>query len=232
MSQGDFDINNMTQESLAELNSEQIVKLVLSLKDENDKLRSSAEEVIALKYEERLEKIEREINLSNQYSRRDSIEISGVPMSVPDADVEKEVIKILKTAKAKMGGKFPVAHDIQASHRIGRKGKIICKFVNRKFAKSAVINSKNLKDVLYKPNEDDEGDEAEGHKIYINESLCPEFGYLHYAVRNAKKKKELHAYKIRNGVMNIQKEENGRYVEISHVNDLGKYNLTVPKRAF
>ena len=120
--------------------------------------------------------------------------------------------------------------DIQAAHRKGRKGVIICKFVNRKFAQSALRNGKNLKDVKYKPTGGEAS--ADGDRIFINESLCPEFAYLHYAVRKAKKNNELHAYKVRNGIMKIQKEEDGEYVEISHINDLTKYELSVPLRQY
>ena len=68
--------------------------------------------------------------------------------------------------------------------------------------------------------------------IYINESLCPEFEYLHYAVRQAKIKGEIHYYKSRKGVMFIKKTEDSSFVEISHVNDLEMYNITAPVRRF
>ena len=226
-----IDINNMTQENLANLPSHEMIQLVLQLKEENDKLREATTQEMALRYDERLEQIERDINLTKQYMRRDSIEVSGVPLTVNDADVENEVIKILKTAKAKVGNRFPGPFDVQAAHRKGKKGVIIVKFTNRKFARSALVNSRNLKDHLYKPAGDNAGGENDaGARIYINESLCPEFGYLHFAVRKAKQNNEIHRFKVRNGVMNIQKVEDGPFEEVSHVNDLTKFNLTVPPR--
>ena len=106
---------------------------------------------------------------------------------------------------------------------------MICKFVNRKFAYAALVNGRNLRDAkIY----DEDGDSTVGNKIYINSSLCPEFGYLHYAVRNAKKKSEIHSYKVKHGVMFIKKSENSELCEISHVKDLERYNLTVPVRRY
>lgn len=228
--QQEFDIKNVTPESLSTLHPDQVIQLAIMLKEENDKLRKSSEEAIIKKYDERLEKLERELNLQNQYERRNSIEISGVPASVTDEQVEAEVLKILQAAKAKVNNNFPRSLDIQAAHRKGRNGVIICKFVNRKFATSAVINSRNLKNAELYVSENDDG----GSRLYINPSLCPEFGYLHFAARKAKKNNEIQSYKVRYGVMYIRKtgSENDKFIQISHVNDLVSNGLTVPPRNF
>ena len=174
MSHQDFKINNMTSESLSNMDPNQVIQLVLDLKKENDMLKKSCEEVLSKQYDERLEKIEREINLNSQYLRKDTIEISGIPSNISEDNVETEVIKILKLAKAKVGNKFPGIFEIRAAHRKNRKGDVIIKFVNRKFATSALVNSNNLKDLtVYKLEDDDEGEVPS--KIYINQSLCREF---------------------------------------------------------
>ena len=110
----------------------------------------------------------------------------------------------MKAAKANVGNKYSGALEIYAAHR-KRNGKepIIVKFTNKKFANAALYNSRNLKDVKLYEDEEQGGNK----KIYINESLCPEFGYLHYAVRQAKIKGEIHYYKSRKGVMFIKKTE-------------------------
>ena len=46
----------------------------------------------------RLEKLEREQYKSLQYSRRDTIEISGIPQPIRQNEFEKEVIKIYEAA--------------------------------------------------------------------------------------------------------------------------------------
>ena len=95
---------------------------------------------------------------------------------------------------------------------------MILKFVNRKFAGQALLNRYKLREL------DDYSNS------FINPSLCPEFSYLNYAVRKAKKNNEINDYKLKNGVSLIQKEEDGSFVEISHVNDLSEKGLTVAQR--
>ena len=68
--------------------------------------------------------------------------------------------------------------------------------------------------------------------VYINASLCPEFRFLNYAVRRAKRNGEIYYYKVRNGVTLIQLRENGQFVEITHINDLETNGITVPERLF
>ena len=235
---GEFDINRMTEQSLSTLANEQIISLVLKLKDENDKLKKSADESIAKAYDERLEKLEREINMDRQYHRKGTVEISGIPSCVPDEEVEGEVIKILKMAKAKVGPtKYPGPLDIQAAHRKGRKGVVIVKFVNRKFGESAVLNGRNLKNAVYsytKKGDDDREEhiEVEGNSIYINQSLCPEFGFLHFAVRQAKRNGEIFAFNVKKGVMFIKRGPTSEWSVISHENDLRRNKLTVPVRRY
>ena len=78
-----FDINNMNEQSLAVLGSEQLITLVLSLKEENERFRQISEDFISKKYDKRLESIERKINLHQQYSvlfqiSPTTIEVGGV----------------------------------------------------------------------------------------------------------------------------------------------------------
>ena len=75
-SQVEFDIFNMNKESLAVLQPDQMITLVLALKEENEKFRRSSQEEMSKAYDERLEKVERELNLQKQYERRPSIEIT------------------------------------------------------------------------------------------------------------------------------------------------------------
>ena len=216
-----FNFNEINAESLALLQPNQIIQLVLTLKEENQKLLSTATEEITKKYDERFERLERELNLQKQYERRSCIEITGIPKSVEDVDVEDAVLNVLKAAKVKVHNRLPTNFDIQAAHRKGKKGIVICKFVNRKFAYNSLFSSSKLKDVDVYEN---------GTKVFINSSLCPEFGFLHFAVRNAKKEKRIHSYKVRHGVMFLKKTEDGHLIEISHENDLVKNGLPVPDR--
>lgn len=222
-SQLEFNVNELTEEFLKTIAPAEVIKLAIALKEENQKLLTSANDEIVKKYEDRFIRLERELNLQKQYERRTSIEITGIPQSVEDDAVEDAVLKVMKAAKAKAHTKFPTHMDIHAAHRKGKKGVVICKFVNRKFANSAIFNSKNLKDVDVFEN---------GQSIFINPSLCPEFGFLHYAVRLAKKQKHIHSYRVKHGVMFMRKADGDDEVEISHESDLEKYGLPIPARRY
>ena len=148
------------------------------------------------------------------------MEICGIDKAISDENVEDECLKIMKAAKVKVGNRFPNTLDVHAAHRKGKKGTVIIKFVNRKFAYNAISNRANLKNM------------DEYKSTFINTSLCPEFGFLNYAVRRAKANGEISFYKMRNGITLIKKSENSPFVEISHENDLSRNGLTVPPRTF
>ena len=57
MDQIDFDINNMTQASLATLQADQLISLVLAFREENEIFKHSAAEIAEKKYDERLVKL-------------------------------------------------------------------------------------------------------------------------------------------------------------------------------
>ena len=140
-----LDINNMNEQSLSAQPSEELIKMVLVLKDENEILKRSVDTNIAKGYEERLEFLEREINKDKQYARRDSVEIMGIGRDVDGAHIEDERINILNAAKVMGWKQIPI--DLgYTSCSSQSNGKMILKFVNRKFATTAISNRSNLKD--------------------------------------------------------------------------------------
>ena len=120
---------------------------MLALKEENEIFKQSAAEIAEKKYDERLVKLEREVNNDKQHLRRDTIEFAGISADIPDDKIEDECLGILKAAKVKVGNKFPAAKDVHAAYRKGRKGIVISKFVNRKFAVQALLNRYKLREL-------------------------------------------------------------------------------------
>ena len=159
--------------------------------------------------------------MSQQYLRRDSLEISGIPTNINDLQIEDEVIEIFREAKVTVNRQPIKSQDIQAAHTIGKKGNVIVKVVNRKFVRTALISGKNLK-----------GSKKYGEdtQIYLNDSFIPEFSYFNYLIRMAFKDKTIHKFKVRNGVNLVQKYEGGEFVEIGHANDLINIGFVVPDR--
>ena len=203
-----------SQENLGNLSKERLIEIILSVNEKNEKLKSDYQKIINL----RLYHLERDLNMSLQYSRRDTLEITGIPPVIADDQLEK-VIEIFRDANV-MVGKQPIkTSDIQACHRVNKKGKTIIKVVNRKFIEDG--KWKNLK------RNKRFGDTTQ---IYLNDSFCQEFGFLNYAVRRAKKNDCIFAYKVGNGVTHLQKNEAGKFVQIGHLIDLENLDIEIPPR--
>ena len=111
----------MTEDNI-ELNSldkDQLIKVVLQLKGEISKLNDDYRKVTNL----RLYHLERNQNMYQQYGRRESFEIVGIPQNIVDERLEDEVIDILKEAKVMVNRQPIKKMDICAVHRLGNKKK-------------------------------------------------------------------------------------------------------------
>ena len=205
---------SLDNSNLNSLTKKELIELINGLRTENSVLKEL--QTYMNQSNERLEKLEREQNRHIQYQMRDTIEISGIPTSVKQNDLEGEVLKIFETAGVEVNGYKLDYYHIQACHRIGKKGVTICKFVNRKFANNAIYSGKNLKvKELYGTNSG----------VYINSSLCKEYGFLNFQIRNAKKQGKIFRWKLKHGVNLIQVQEGNGFTEISHKNDLIKLGI-------
>ena len=204
-------------DQLENLSKNELIKMVQTLNEKMSKLQEDYKKVVNL----RLYNLERSTNLNAQYLRRDTIELSGIPESVSQDQLEDEVIDIFKEVKITVNRQPLKKMDIQAVHRIGKKGRVIMKVVNRKFAQEALSNGKRLKDYRRY---------GEDSRIYINESFIPEFGYLNYIIRKALKEKKIYRYKVRNGVNFVQVLHDDEYIEIAHQNDLENIGIVIPEK--
>ena len=202
---------------LEALGKQQLIEMVRNLNQTLSKLQEDYKKIINL----RLYNLERSMNLSQQYLRRDTLEINGIPNSVSDDGIEDEVIEILKEAKVNVNRQNIKKSDVQAAHRKGKKGTVIIKVVNRKFVRAALLSKRNLK-----------GSKRYGDRtaLFINDSFIPEFGFFNYLTRRAHKENKIFKYKVRNGVNYVQLEENSKFVEIGHANDLSNIGIEVPPK--
>ena len=191
-------------------NKNELIKMINTLKEENTALKLL--QTLYLKQNERVEKLERQFYLNQQYQRRNTIEITGIPDTIAQNQLQNEVIKIYTAAQIVVDGDTLERRDIQACHRIGKKGVTICKFVNRKFANEGLYNGRNLKGKdLYGNNS----------KVFINNSFCDEYRHINFLVRQAKKNNSIFRWKVKHGVNYIKVNENDDdFEEISHLNDL------------
>ena len=181
----------------------------------------------------RLYHLERSHNMFLQYNRRESFEIAGIPQNIADDKLEDEVIDICREAKLQVDRQPLTKRDICAVHRLADKKTTVVRVVNRKFSREAVFCGKNLRESRRY---------GEGSKIFINNSFCPEFKFLFYAVRKAARENLINRWKIRNGIIHVQKEVDGSFVEIGqcpififfyitcHVLDLENLKITIAER--
>ena len=202
------------KKTLNEFKKDHLVDLILELQKEKNELRMGRNTIAELG--NRVTEIERSHYLYLQYGRRESVEITGIPENIDQKDLEGAVIDVYNAARITVHGAALSPKDISACHRIGKKGKTIVRFVNRKFAMEGLINGRNLK-----------GTNLYGTPIYINNSFCREFSYYGYVIRKLKANSLIDGYKIKHGVYYVKTLGNVKYDEVSHINDFSKFNLDI-----
>ena len=92
-------------ESLTNKTKNKLIEIVKNLQTETKQLQyenAALKELqkIVKQNNDRLEQLERQQNLNLQYQRRDTIEITGIPSSIKQEELEEEVMKILDAGEA------------------------------------------------------------------------------------------------------------------------------------
>ena len=114
---------------------------------------------------ERLVVTERKRWANEQYSRRECLELSGIPESVSDNALEDKIQGVLRGVYAEVD-----TENIESCHRLkgkGNKGRVILKLSKRKDAEKIKLNKKKLKNIDHK-----KIGLSSGTNLFINESLC------------------------------------------------------------
>ena len=117
---------------------------------------------------ERLIALERQCWANAQYLKREYPEITGIPSSVSDKDLEKVEWKAITKA-----GIDIIVHDIEVCHRFGNKGQTIIKFDKRSVSWQVLSARKDLNKVKMS-----NMDLAGKSTLYLNQSLCPYYRML------------------------------------------------------
>ena len=92
--------------------------------------------------------IEKQSQALEQYTRRNNLEISGIPNNISDEDLETKCIEILEAVDISVdNSKIEVCHRLPMNQRNKNKPKtVIVKFTDRKFVEAAC--SKNNREKL------------------------------------------------------------------------------------
>ena len=157
--------------------------------------------------------LESEHNSLEQYERRNNIEITGIPDSVPDQNLEEKVVDILNEITVNVSAK-----DIEPCHRVGvsknSSKKTVVRFINRKHAKKTLVSRKNL-----------EKSSSPNGNVFINENLTVKNNEIAFLGRKLKRSGHLNKIYTRDGTVHISSPEihRGKVLKIYHINDL--FNL-------
>ena len=138
---------SLTEESFSKLSKQELIAMMLQMQNEMEssdtkfaeELRELNESFQQLKSDltitknvnsqlhNRLVNMEKQCWANAQYSRRECVEIVGIPTSVPDNELEKTFCKIVDNVGIKISDR-----DIESCHRVGSQGRTIVKFSHRK----------------------------------------------------------------------------------------------------
>ena len=163
--------------------------------------------------QEKVVQLEKDLSRLDQYGRRENIEIAGIPNTVSDKALEKEIIKILH----KIGMDWIDSYCIVGCHRIGGKDKfgsrnVIIRFLHRKDAQTALHRKKELvacKEIGY-------------NHLYMSENLCPAFRSVLKDMNDLKRTGKVGAVWVTNGTIKykIQDLDSVKPEKIYHKSDV------------
>ena len=184
--------------------------IIDALKEENMKFQSRVEQL-----EDMILRMEIAKNNHDQYTRRNNIEIQGIPARVKDEHLENKVIDIFRCLKISID-----PSDIEDCHRLGNSTpkNTIVRFVNRKFCKKALEAKFDLRKI----------NNAELHfdtssVLYFSENLTPYNQYLAWKCRELKRANLIYSTWSSKGLIKISRSMNEKLIPIEDENDI--FNL-------
>ena len=149
-----------------------------------------------------------------QYSRRESLVISGIPDSVNQKQLQEKVIKILSTIGLEV---YP--DDISACHRLYNPpdsqfpAKVVVRFLNRKIVNFCMEHRDDLQQQV-------------SRQMRLNlrfyESLCSKNEESLRICKWLKQQNKIHDHYLRNGFVKLVTEENRRPQKVKHPSLLRK----------
>ena len=147
-----------------------------------------------------------------QYSRKECVELIGLPEDTHGEELENSVVQAFEIA-----GVNVVKRDFHAIHRLGNSKIVIVKLVNRRDAIKVLRNKKKLREP---PRSGKQKLRAE--KIYVNESLCSHNKWLLGKCHALFKKKQIESCYTINGKIKIKYDsvDGESKTEVSYVEDL------------
>ena len=212
MSTSDTDYSKITKvKDLVDLLKQKDIEL----KARDEKLKLLTERIDALEGSQsvlkRIERLERDGYRSQQYSRRETVELVGLPEDLDGGKLEAKVVEVFEHAGV------PVSpQSFHAIHYLRKKSTVIAKCVNRRDAIAILRAKRKLREV----DADAKKKLGVNGKVFVNESLCPEFRRLFGICSSLYKAKKIASSFTINGKIKICQKEGDNHQIIEHMNDL------------
>ena len=170
--------------------------------------------------------MERQCWANAQYSRREYLDVVGIPSEVGADVLEEKVLNIF----GKLGCDIP-SERIEACHRISKKSStVIVKFTKRKDCQQVWSVKKDLQKIKM-----EDVNLPGQNKLLINGSLCPYYKVLWSKSKKLHSLGKIFSFYISSDTIKIKVSENSSPLSITHVNDFGKYfpdiDLSPPERS-
>ena len=151
------------------------------------------------------------------YSRRENIEIFGIPDNISQNELETKIIELLNSIGVDVD-----SYEIASCHRLrkerySKSSNVIVRFINRKNAFDSIKNSYKLKKLIYR--------DQFNSNLFIRENLCPHYKSVFrkcYALFMNNKINDVYTKK---GKLFIQINENDRSSFVSSLDSLEQIKI-------
>ena len=202
--------------------SDQIHKLTEAIDQISAENRKLTSELVITKnvnsrLEERIINLEKNQAKGEQYSRRNNVELSGIPNSICDEDLENTVINICKESGIDVD-----ARDIEGCHRLplsrnsrGHDKRVIVKFVNRKYAEALLKDKKQISGKNF-------GHLHVTNKVFVSVSLSP-YRFIWGKCKDLQRQRKVHHVFCLGGIVIIKLSENGSPIKLHHISDIPNF---------
>ena len=174
-----------------------------------EQLRSdlSITKLVNTKLKEKVVSLERQTWSNSQYSRRECLELSGIPETTENKDLEGTVLDIFEKLDVMVD-----PSDVEDCHWIKpSKGtrKVTVKLSRHKDANMICLLKKGLKGMNL-------SSLGINSVVYINDSLCTYYKMLWGQCRKLLLNKWIPSFWVTNGTIKFKTVENGRVLAVTH----------------
>ena len=198
---------------------EEVKKLTSSFAKRKSELAISKNTTIVLSG--RLVHMERQCWANAQYSRREFVEVVGIPSSVHQNQLEDSVCKIFD----KLNGNID-KDNLEDCHHL-KGDRVIVEFSKRLDCKQVLSVKNDLKNI----NVADLGFEGDGW-IYINQSLCSYYKILWSWSKKLHNMGRIYSWFASGDTIKIKILEHGDFVSVTHTDDFIKHFPDIDFTAF